>query len=311
MKRILQTLVTALTVLHFPFSSVFAQGSLTPPGAPVPTMKTLDQLSLQITNLSQQVTNLSQAFSNQFKLVEPRFPISVIPTNLTVSGSYYLTTNLFQTLALAAITIGNNDITIDLNGFALIGNNSTGEGITYGGINRNNICIKNGTIRNWQNGLQLTGGGNGLIDHVRIYANTENGIIASAACTVMDCYVADNGQNGILLSGAVPSLVRDCVVRGNALDGIRVVGNAVIMGNQCIGLSSLASTNAGIRATSSGNRIDGNHVTFYGNGILVSGTGNLVIRNTTSLTAADFVVNAGNITGPTNNLTSPHANFAY
>jgi hypothetical protein len=223
---------------------------------------------------------------------------------------------LTQTSAATGITIGNNDITIDLNGFALIGTNGIAEGISYAGITRNNICIKNGTIRNWRSGVQLTGGGNCLIDQVRIYGNTENGIIATAACTVTDCYVADNDQNGIVFSGGVACLVRDCEVRGNDLDGIRVVGNAVIMGNQCTGISSLASTNAGIRATGNGNRIEGNHIAFYGNGILVSGTGNLVIRNSTSLTAADFVVGAGNLTGPTNTIgtglsTNPYANLAY
>src|ERR1051325_1091641 len=51
------------------FSTCFAQGSLTPPGAPGATFKTLSQ-------------------------VEPRFPISDFQTNLTIPGSYYLTTNL-------------------------------------------------------------------------------------------------------------------------------------------------------------------------------------------------------------------------
>ena len=52
---------------------VAAQGSLTPPGAPAETMKTLEQ-------------------------VEPRTPVSSLPFTITQSGSYYLTT----TLALAA-----------------------------------------------------------------------------------------------------------------------------------------------------------------------------------------------------------------
>lgn len=47
----------------------FAQGSLTPPGAPEPTMKTLDQ-------------------------IEARTPISSAPFTIIRPGSYYLTTNL-------------------------------------------------------------------------------------------------------------------------------------------------------------------------------------------------------------------------
>src|SRR6516162_6672773 len=67
----------AYTILFLCLSTVtlrlesLAQGSLTPPGAPAPLFKTLSQ-------------------------VEPRFPISDYQTNLTISGSYYLTTNLFS-----------------------------------------------------------------------------------------------------------------------------------------------------------------------------------------------------------------------
>jgi hypothetical protein len=285
------TLLAALSALTSPISTAFAQGDLNPPGAPAPTFKTLQQ-------------------------VEPRLAISVIPTNLTVSGSYYLTDNLTQTAdGVAGITISADDITIDLNGFALIGTNGTADGITHGGGIRKNICIKNGTVRNWHNGLDLNGGGYDRVERVRIHGNTENGIRSFVNCSITDCYVADNGFNGILLS-ANPSLIRDCVIRGNGLDGIQVFGNTVITGNQCTGPSSLASTNAGIRATGNGNRIDGNHIAYYGNGILVSASANLVIRNTTTLTATNFAVIGGNLTGPTNTIgtgpsTNPYANFAY
>jgi hypothetical protein len=60
-------------------SPAFGQGSLTPPGAPAPTMKTLQQ-------------------------VEPRTPISSAPFTISQPGSYYLTTNLTVTTATNAIT---------------------------------------------------------------------------------------------------------------------------------------------------------------------------------------------------------------
>src|SRR5437588_6104511 len=104
--------------------TTFAQGSLTPPGAPAPIFKTLSQ-------------------------VEPRFPISDFQTNLTVSGSYYLITNLFSgTNSNDAINIRTNmhDITIDLNGFSIISTNPPGSDSPVGIriSEATNIVIRNG-----------------------------------------------------------------------------------------------------------------------------------------------------------------------
>src|SRR4051812_10717954 len=54
----------------------FGQGSLTPPGAPGTTMKTLTQLDTHLT------------------LVEPRIAISNLPLTISLSGSYYFVTNV-------------------------------------------------------------------------------------------------------------------------------------------------------------------------------------------------------------------------
>jgi hypothetical protein len=84
----------ALSTLNSQLSTAFAQGSLTPPGAPAPTMITLQQ-------------------------IEPRTPISSVPFTITTPGSYYLTTNLYSPSG-NGITVSANDVTIDLNGFALV-----------------------------------------------------------------------------------------------------------------------------------------------------------------------------------------------
>src|SRR5450759_4606024 len=98
-----------LSTLNLQLSTVFAQGSLTPPGTPAPTMKTLAQ-------------------------IEPRTPISSAPFTIAAPGSYYLTTNLTVSGG-NAITIAANGVTLDLNGFTIA---STAASAAGTGISINN-----------------------------------------------------------------------------------------------------------------------------------------------------------------------------
>jgi len=105
-------LIAALTTL-------FAQGPLTPPGAPAPTMKTLDQ-------------------------IEARTPISSA-TSITQPGSYYLTANINVTSG-TAITIIASNVTLDLNGFKISSTAFTGSGSAILLQSVHNAAIFNGQI---------------------------------------------------------------------------------------------------------------------------------------------------------------------
>ena len=84
---------TMALLLAASWSGIAFSGPLDPPGAPAPTMKTLQQ-------------------------VEPRTPISSIPFTITTPGSYYVTSDLATTGTLG-IRIDTNDVTLDLSGFTL------------------------------------------------------------------------------------------------------------------------------------------------------------------------------------------------
>src|ERR1039458_2775981 len=119
-----------LSTLNPQLSTVFAQGSLTPPGAPAPTMKSLDQ-------------------------IEARTPISSLPYTISTPGSYYLTASFNVTVG-SAITITASQVTLDLNGFTLSSTEATptGAGILLAG-NDTDIIILNGHIK----GSTTYGGG--------------------------------------------------------------------------------------------------------------------------------------------------------
>ena len=137
-----------LSTLSSQPSTCLAQGSLTPPGAPAPTMKSLAQ-------------------------IEPRTPISSAPFTINVPGSYYVTTNL--TVATGdAITIATNGVTLDLSGFTI---SSTAARVTGTGIllnpNVQDISILNGFIRGG-----VTNNGYGVYDgsgfaHGIFYSNDQ------------------------------------------------------------------------------------------------------------------------------------------
>jgi len=174
--------LSCCSTLNFQLST-FAQGSLTPPGAPAPTFKTLSQ-------------------------VEPRFPISDFQTNLTIPGSYYLTTNLFSgTNVNDAINIRTNihNITIDLNGFSIISTNPAGTAAPAGVriSDGTNVVIRNGQFIGFDRAVRAEG---------RFYGVVVENI------HVQDCRRAGIEANGVAGEEALHTMsVRNCIVE--SVDG--------------------------------------------------------------------------------------------
>jgi hypothetical protein len=61
--------------------------------------------------------------------IEPRRLIAAAGYVITQPGSYYLGTNLITAGGTAGIQIATNDVTLDLNGFSILGAAGSGYGI--------------------------------------------------------------------------------------------------------------------------------------------------------------------------------------
>lgn len=174
------------------------------------------------------------------------------PVTLADPGSYMLTSNLTVSTNVAAISIQANNVTLDLNGFSLIGPDSgTANGIDTPGA-PTDVVIRNGGIQdfggagvsigspssNWAlaelrissnggAGVELIGSGNGFsVRSCHVVGNGGNGIRLPDNAIVADSVVFDNGGIGITLNNG--GLVRGNEVSENDGDGIQVVAASVL-----------------------------------------------------------------------------------
>ena len=275
MNRRLFLLASALFTVSL---NVFGQGALNPTAAPGAMMKTLDQ-------------------------IEPRTPISTLPYTISSSGSYYVTTNIFS--AGNGLTINASDVDLDLNGFSVIGTNTSTSGIFINGT-RTNVSVRNGIIRNWASrGLTISNLRGGRFSGLRVL-NCSGGIEAGSDAIVDDCTVLENGAGnyaiaagensritrcqtkrgytGIYISG--PGLVRDCIVASNSNNGIQITGQGSIINSTTFG-NQFGGIVVGERST-----ILGCVVVNTTNGIGISAGHGSIIRDTQSVSNSSHGLSA-------------------
>ena len=199
--------------------SLLAQGSLTPPGAPAPTMKSLDQ-------------------------IEPRTAISAPNFVIANPGAYYLTGNLVVP-AGPGITIAASGVTLDLNGFALLYSGAdTANTNAAIQVNRDqrNIAIYNGAIQGGvTNDLNNFFVGSGFGYGIAVPQPLNDG---SPQASPVNIRVSDINLSGLVYDGInLPnsgSLVERCTVN--------IVGGSGIQADSVRGCSATGTGRDAIKA---------------------------------------------------------------
>jgi parallel beta-helix repeat protein len=208
-------------------------------------MKTLDQIDTHIDVKGEKridVLTLPGDASNLFVISAP--------------GSYYLSGNLTGVSGKNGISINADDVTVDLNGFALIGVTGSGDGIVVPAAHRN-LRIRNGSAQSWGgNGINCNNATNSQFDHLRVSqnaayglncgagnvlseisaeANGLQGIITGARCTLTACYAANNTSDGFFIGNS------STVTASTSVSNV----NGFNTDNQCTIIGCTAASNSG------------------------------------------------------------------
>ena len=179
-------LITAAAALAAGF--VIA-GPLNPPGGPVAsTYKTLSE-------------------------VEPRIAINAANTpgdagcvfKITQPGSYYLTDDVTGVSGKDGIDIVANHVTIDLNGFSVVGVPGSLMGISN--LSYFSLSVHNGAMTAWGSYGLYNGGEDGRFNDLTVYRNGYAGLYANVSAVVQRCVAETNGDTGIAIG--TDSLIRE------------------------------------------------------------------------------------------------------
>ncbi len=330
---------------------VLSAGPLDPPAGPVTgTYKTLSDVEPRI---AINAINTPGDADSTFKITQP--------------GSYYLAGNIAGVSGKHGIEVVAGNVTIDLNGFALTGVAGALDGVLVSGSTnvavlngivtnwRNGLQLdstRNARVEgilasgNSVDGIRLgtyaiarrcvvsNNGLNGitsfqstLIESCVARNNTGDGIVAGALGNVVRCESYANNGYGIRSTSSGYSLITECTVAENTLDGIRVASGVAVTRN-VVSFNGIGANSAGIRATGFDNRIEENSVTNNNKGIEVSASGNFIARNiVTGSGANNWLIAANNVIlvvvannaaafngvsgGTAPGSTDPNANFSY
>jgi hypothetical protein len=215
--------------------------------------------------------------SSTLPQVEPRVPIDHVPFTISTPGSYFLTRDVSGPANTGnGITIASDDVTLDLNGFSVVGTSADTSQVHGFGINASlnpahNIVIRNGVVRDWNYGVVGDNAHQSRIESIRALNNKWDGIRGGPDTAITDSSSASNGEYGIVSFGGT---IQRCEVDGNTSAGIHVTDNSVVKDNS-VHNSLFDGIDVANNAVVEGNSV----IASGGQGIVSSGDGDVIKDN--------------------------------
>jgi hypothetical protein len=287
-------------------SAAIALGPLNPPtGAVTSTLKPLAEIEPRIAINATNTPGDNDATPSLFKITTP--------------GSYYLTGNITGVSGKRGIEITASGVTLDLNGFELVGVTGSQDGIVSTGTLQSNITLLNGVIRNWGTpGVNLSNVEGGRVENLTVASNggigialgpvaivskcisrnnAGSGILTASTSTVVNCSASANTSNGFTLGSGCS--ISSCAANDNTDDGFNV-GSTCSLTN-CSALSNIQrGINAGVGSTITNCSVLGNS----GSAGLSVGTGSTIVNCNVRQSA-----NIGIFTGSQSTITNSTASL--
>ena len=218
--------VGGVAVLALVMSGVLVAGPLNPPAGPVEATDVLQREADQRIPLTQETA--------------PGGAQSVFL--IAQAGSYYLEGDITGEADMFTVEIASSAVTLDLNGYAIVGVAGSFDGIRVNTSGLSGIEIRNAVVRDHAfRGVNLAVGNplGSVLRDLRVIGNGFDGMLPGDGATVERCTLADNAFDGVRTGTG--SIVRNCVAFGNGRDGIEV-GE----GSQIIDSVARNNTRAGI-----------------------------------------------------------------
>jgi hypothetical protein len=216
------------------------------------------------------------------------------PVTITQPGSYILSSNLvIPNTNTTGLFVSNDDVGIDLNGFAIIGTgcvgatsnctpgSGTGDGIDVDNtLDRRALSIRNGSIVGMgRNGVRLAH--NSAVRDLRVSWNRLNGVGGQSGILVTGSLLYQNGGAGIRINAE--ATITNNVAFENGSTGIECGTGSTVAGN--------ASYNNGARGivTALGSTITGNAASDNADDGIIAGTGSTVTLNAAANNGGDGI----------------------